>query len=61
MKKWKFGELAIKGKSRYVNENWRTSRQGQVQTKITKKKKTYLIGHLDCETNQVGTQVGGDD
>ena len=25
------------------------------------KKKTYLIGHLDCKTNQVGTQAGGDD
>ena len=57
-KKWKFEELAVKGKSRYVNENWRTSRQGQVQTK---KIKTYLIGHLDIKTNQVGTQGGGDD
>ena len=26
-----------------------------------KRKKTYLIGHLDCKTNQVGTQAGGDD
>ena len=57
-KKWKFEELAIRGKSKYVNENWGTSRQGQVHTK---KKKTYLIGHLDCKTNQVGTQVEGDD
>ena len=28
---------------------------------IKKKKKPYLIGHLDCKTNQVGTQVEGDD
>ena len=40
-----------------MNENWRTNRQGQVQTKLTKIK-TSLIGHLDCKTNQVGTQVG---
>ena len=52
--------MAVRGKSRYVNKNWRTSRQGQVHTKI-KKKKTYLIGHLDCKTNQVGIQVEGDD
>ena len=41
-----------------MNENQRTSRQGQVQTK---KIKTSLIGYLDCKTNQAGTQVGGDD
>ena len=55
-------EMAVRGKSRYVNENWRTSRQGQVHTKVKKKKiEIYLIGHLDCKTNQVGTQAGGDD
>ena len=59
MKNWKFEELTVRGKSRYVNENWRTSRQGQVQTKI--KKKTSLIDYLDCSTNQAGTQVEGDD
>ena len=41
----KIGELAGKGKSIHKRE----------------KKKTYLIGHLDCKTNQVGIQVGGDD
>ena len=28
---------------------------------MIKKKKTYLIGHLDYKTNQVGTQAGDDD
>ena len=26
--KWKFEELVVRGKSRYVNEDWETNRQG---------------------------------
>ena len=28
---------------------------------MIKKEKTYLIGHLDCKTNQVGIQTRGDE
>ena len=44
--KIKFGERAVKGKSRYVNENWRTSRQRQVQTKIKKNLFNWPFGFV---------------
>ena len=47
-----------------MNENlkkWQSSVRPNDKKKLDKKIKTYLIGHLDCKTNQVGTQAGGDD